>query len=143
MKDQPMSLDTGEGHQKDVDDIQRIVNPIPEGTEEWRRRMNERGDQKGLGERQRNEHEQKRDDQQKENDMMMLRSTKLTLRTKLREDVEKTRKRKKLENKKNTELQMIRIHHWGVCTDNEPSTLFLRLEPTLTVSATLSFAENG
>ena len=51
VKDEKMPFDTGEGHRKQIDSVQRILKPIPKGTEKVARRIHIRGEEIHLVQR--------------------------------------------------------------------------------------------
>ena len=51
MKDEPVAFDARESHEKEVDDVERIVDPVPERAECRGRWVDTRSEHVRLGER--------------------------------------------------------------------------------------------
>ena len=75
MKDEPVALDAGEGHEEAIDHIERVVQPGPERAECVAFEVNVGQVHVGLGDRQGNGNEEKRADEEEEDDMVVLEFT--------------------------------------------------------------------
>lgn len=64
-KDQKMPFDTGKGHEKQIDDVQRIMKPVPERTEDFSRWIDMRSEHVRLRERHSESNEEKRNEEKK------------------------------------------------------------------------------
>ena len=54
MKDEPVAFDACESHEKEIDNVERVVDPVPECAEYVAAWVDTRGVQVSLGERQSN-----------------------------------------------------------------------------------------
>lgn len=107
IEDEPVTFETGERHEKEIDDVQRIVNPCPDCTEGVTGRTDSRGVHVSEGERQSNCEKEKRNDEKKRDSMMMVGFSELPLSIELTEDKEIARHRKELQSQQNAEFQSI------------------------------------
>ena len=71
MKDENIPFDACEGHEKEIDDVQRVVKPVPQRAEDVERRVDERVVHVDLGERERDGDEEKRDDEKNEDHVVV------------------------------------------------------------------------
>ena len=109
-KNQQVPFEAGEGHEKEIDDVQGVVKPVPEGAEGLTGGRDVRGEEIRLRKRESESDEQKRDEEKNEDHVVTERFPQVWPVRVLKKGAEKSQQGNHLQDKKDAELDSVGLN---------------------------------